>query len=255
VYKRRRFNQLQRQFSNDAMTSMTDWMGRLALATRQVKQEFEAQKGAAENLIARYEGIADGTEAATYAQIQLGKVADSTNVGFSLLNEQDLSRLRSAIDSANAKLKQMQEETRDARFELQSLNAELLEEKGLDDDAERLRAKIDYQQRLADIEKRRQEAEMSGNSALVGILNAQAATLRKIYSAKLANIEADKESETAGKKTAADWEHAENAIRGVGNALKEVRREARGVADTDLSGLNTQMNNLATGAERLRSVL
>jgi len=250
-----RFNQLQRQFSNDAILDMADWMGRLALATRQVKQEFEAQKGAAENLIARYEGIADGTEAATYAQIQLGKVADSTNVGFGLLNEQDLSRLRAAIDSANAKLRQMKEETQDARMELQALNAELLEEKGMDDQAERLRAEIDYQERLADIEKRRREAELMGNKELAGILSEQAATLRQIYSAKLANIEADKEAETAGDKTAAGWERAEKAIRGAGAALKEARGAAVGVAETDLSGLNTQMNNLAAGAERLRSVL
>ena len=250
-----RFNELQRQFSNDAMTSITDWMGRLAGATRQVKQEFEAQKGAAENLIERYEGIADGTEAATYAQIQLGKVADSTNVGFGLLNEQDLSRLRAAIDSANAKLRQMKEETQDARMELKSLNAELLEEQGLDEKAEKLRAEIDYQERLADIEQRRREAELMGNKELAGILSEQAATLRQIYSAKLANIEADKTAETAGDKTAKGWNRAEEAIRGAGAALKDVHGVARGVAEIDLSGLNTQMNNLAAGAERLRSVL
>lgn len=56
---------------------------------------------------------------------------------FDLLNEQDLSRLRSAIDSANAKLRQMKEETQDARMELKSLNAELLEEQGLDEKAEK----------------------------------------------------------------------------------------------------------------------
>ena len=87
------------------------------------------------------------------------------------------------------------------------------------------------------------------------VVNQQAATLRAIYSAKLANIEADKEAETAGDKTAAGWNRAEQAIRGAGAALKEVRGAAVGVAETDLSGLNTQMNNLATDAERLRSVL
>ena len=250
-----RFNQLQRQFSNAAMTSMTDWMGRLAGATRQVTQEYESQKGLLESLIDRYEGFADGTMSASEAQIHLGESAYNALNGFSLLNEQDLSRLRSAIDSANAKLRQMREETQDARMELQALNAELLEEKGMDDQAERLRAKIDYQERLADIEKRRREAELSGNDALVSILNQQAATLRAIYSAKLANIEADKEAETAGDKTAAGWNRAEQAIRGAGAALKEVRGAAVGVAETDLSGLNTQMNNLAAGAERLRSVL
>jgi len=149
----------------------------------------------------------------------------------------------------------MKEETQDARMELQALNAELLEEKGMDDQAERLRAEIDYQERLADIEKRRREAELMGNKELAGILSEQAATLRQIYSAKLANIEADKTAETAGDKTAKGWNRAEEAIRGAGAALKDVHGVARGVAEIDLSGLNNQMNSLATGAERLRSVL
>jgi len=249
------FNRLQRQFSTRPLESWTDWMKLVNRATDDVKNAFEGQKDSLESLIERYEGFANGTMSASEAQIHLGESAYNALNGFSLLNKQDLSRLRSAIDSANAKLKQMQEETRDARFELQSLNAELLEEQGLDEKAEKLRAEIDYQERLADIEKRRQEAELSGNSELVGILNEQAATLSAIYSAKLANIAADKEAETAGDKTAAGWERAEKAIRGAGEALKEARGAAAGVADTDLSGLNTQMNNLATGAERLRSVL
>ncbi len=231
------------------------WSRRLQLAVDGVKSSFHGQKDSLESLIDRYEGFADGTMSASEAQIHLGESAYNALNGFSLLNEQDLSRLRSAIDSANAKLRQMKEETQDARMELQALNAELLEEKGMDVQAERLRAKIDYQERLADIEKRRREAELSGNDALVSLLNQQAATLRAIYSAKLANIAADKEAETAGDKTAAGWERAEKAIRGVGEALKEARGAALGVAETDLSGLNTQMNNLATGAEWLRSVL
>lgn len=248
-------NGLQRAFSTKEPESWAEWMTMVYNATQTVKGAFEGQKASLESLIERYEGFANGTMSASEAQIRLGESAYNVLNSFSLLNEQDLSRLRSAIDSANAKLRQMQEETRDARFELQSLNAELLEEKGLDDDAERLRAKIDYQQRLADIEKRRQEAELSGNDALVSILNQQAATLRAIYSAKLANIEADKTAETAGDKIAAGWERAEKAIRGAGEALKEARGAAVGVAETDLSRLNTQMNNLATGAEWLRSVL
>ena len=56
-------------------------------------------------------------------------------------------------------------------------------------------------------------------------------------------------------KTAAGWERAEKAIRGAGAALQDVHGVARGVAEIDLSGLNNSMNSLATGAERLRSVL
>lgn len=249
------FNKLQRQFSTRHLESWADWMKLVNRATDDVKNAFEGQKASLEDLVAQYEGIADGTQAATAAQLHMGQVTEITSSRFDLLNEQDLSRLRAAIDSANAKLKQMQEETQDARMELQALNAELLEEQGFGDKAERLRAEIDYQERLADIEKRRREAELMGNKELAGVLSQQAYTLSQIYSAKLANIASDKEAETAGDKTAAGWERAEKAIRGVGAALQDVHGVARGVAEIDLSGLNNSMNSLATGAERLRSVL
>ena len=83
----------------------------------------------------------------------------------------------------------------------------------------------------------------------------QANALHELKMRQLQEEANDKEAETAGDKTAAGWERAEKAIRGAGEALKEARGAALGVAETDLSGLNTQMNNLATGAERLRSVL
>ena len=253
-----RFNELQREamrgFFGPA-EGFAGWAKRLQSAVRAVTDEFEGQKNTLETLAATYEGIADGTHAATDAQLRMGEVVGKTEADFALLNEQDLSRLQSAIEAANQKLREMQQETQDARNELQELNAELLEAKGLDQKANLLRQELDYQTRLADIEQRRREAELMGNRDLVALLDRQASVLGQINDAKIENIKADQEAETAGDKSAAGWGRAEQAIRGAGAALRDVHGAARGVSEIDLSGLNNQMNSLVAGAERLRGVL
>ncbi|HOW76831.1 MAG TPA: tape measure protein [Candidatus Competibacteraceae bacterium] len=250
-----RFHELQRQFSNDAMLDMNDWMGRLAGATRQVKQEFEAQKETAEALIAQYEGIADGTQDATAAQLRMGEVVGDTGREFGLLNEQDLSRLQSAIEAANQKLREMQQETQDARNELQELNAELLEAQGQDQKAELLRQELDYQERLAAIELRRREAELLGNRDLVALLDRQADVLRQINDAKVKSIQADANAEQAGDKVARSWVNAEAAVRATKSTLGEVHSLSTKIAQTDLSGFEKGMTGVADAATKLSRIL
>ena len=250
-----RFHELQRQFSNRVILDMGDWMGLLAGATRQVKQEFESQKGAAEELIAQYEGIADGTQAATATQLRMGEVVGDTGREFGLLNEQDLSRLQSAIEAANQKLKEMQQETQDARTELQELNAELLEAQGQDQKAELLRQELDYQERLAAIELRRREAELLGNRDLVALLDRQADVLRQINDAKVKSIQADADAEQAGDKVARSWVNAEAAVRATKSTLGEVHSLSTKIAQTDLSGFEKGMTGVADAATKLSRIL
>lgn len=250
-----RFQELQRQFSNTAILDMADWMGLLAGATRQVKQEFEGQKSTAEALIAQYEGIADGTQAASAAQLRMGEVVGDTGREFGLLNEQDLSRLQSAIEAANQKLREMQQETQDARNELQELNAELLEAQGMDQKAELLRQELNYQERLADIEKRRREAELLGNRDLVALLDRQADVLRQINDAKVKSIQADANAEQAGDKVARSWVNAEAAVRATKSTLGEVHSLSTKIAQTDLSGFEKGMTGVADAATKLSRIL
>jgi len=250
-----RFQELQRQFSNTAILDMADWMGLLAGATRQVKQEFEGQKSTAEALIAKYEGIADGTQAASAAQLRMGEVVGDTGREFGLLNEQDLSRLQSAIEAANQKLREMQHETQDARNELQELNAELLEAQGQDQKAELLRQELDYQERLAAIELRRREAELLGNRDLVALLDRQADVLRQINDAKVKSIQADANAEQAGDKVARSWVNAEAAVRATKSTLGEVHSLSTKIAQTDLSGFEKGMTGVADAATKLSRIL
>ncbi len=108
---------------------------------------------------------------------------------FKLLDDQDLAGLRSAIDSANDKLREMQEITQSARDKLASLNADLLEAQGQDQKAELLRQQLDYQQQLAEIERQRQEAENAGNTEALSVLNQQRDVLEEINRIKTADIQ------------------------------------------------------------------
>lgn len=250
-----RLNQLQASFANAAMTSIADWMGRTAGAVRQVTQEYESQQGRLDALTETLQHFADTGEYTSTVQRAMAAASGNAADQFTLLGQEDLSNLRSALDSANQKLRDMQQATEDARTRLSELNAELLEAQGQDKKAELLRQQLDYETRLAEIEKQRQEAELLGNRELVAILTQQEQVLRQINAAKVESIQSDDKTEQAGDKVANSWNRAEAAIRSTGAALGEVHNLGQRVAEIDLSGLNTQMTGLASQADKLRSVL
>lgn len=169
--------------------------GTINKALADSKLAFYEQQLAAEKLTDQYEKVAEtgktGFQDVGAALKKLTYDSEQTIGSFNLLDDQDLSRLRAAIDAANDKLREMQEETQSARDSLAEMNAELLEAQGLDAKAELLRQQLDYQQQLADIEAQRQEAELSGNRELITILNEQRKVLEQINRTKVANIEAD----------------------------------------------------------------
>ncbi|MCO5247316.1 MAG: hypothetical protein M9927_26415, partial [Anaerolineae bacterium] len=160
----------------------------IELATGKAKKAFYEQAIAAENLA---QGLDRAMESTAGFLKQTVDHAEKASQGLHLLDDQDLSRLRAAIDAANDKLREMQEETQSARDSLAEMNAELLEAQGLDAKAELLRQQLDYQQKIADIEAQRQDAELSGNRELITILNEQRKVLEQINRTKVANIEAD----------------------------------------------------------------
>ena len=249
-----RFDQLQRTTGNIA-TSIADWMGGTAGAVRQVTQEYESQQGRVAALTATLQQFADTGEYTSAVQQAMAQASDNTVRQMTLLDAQDLGNLRAALDSANAKLKEMQQETEDARAKLAEMNAELLEAQGENQKAELLRQQLSYQERLADIERQRREAELLGNRELMAILDRQAAVLRQINDAKVASIQADQGGQQSGDRVANSWTRAETAIRSTGAALGEVHDLGQRVAGLDLSRLHTQMTGLTTQASRLRDVL
>lgn len=181
-----------------ATSAWGKWQAAIELATGKAKAAFYEQAIAAEEAAQRIER---GIDTNLQQLQQMVEGVENAKRGFNLLDEQDLSRLESAIDAANNKLREMQEETQDARARLAELNAELLEEQGADDKAALLRQQLDYQQQLAEIEAQRQEAELTGNRELLTILAQQEALLTKINQTRVNNIQAEAEANRAERTT------------------------------------------------------
>lgn len=244
-----RFNELQSiMLSTTNAQGMAGWMGQIAAVTQTVTQEFESQKARLTDLtntLARYADTGQYTATVQQAMIQSAGDLDQQ---YTLLNAQDLDNLRAALDSANQKLRAMQQETQDAKDRLAELNAELLEAQGADQKAQLLRQQLSFQQQLAAIEKQRAEAEAAGNRDLLAILADQEAVLRQINDAKTRNIAADTASESAGDRLARTWRGAADAVDATGTALARLN-------GTDLTRLHTQVTGIAEQAGKLRDAL
>lgn len=175
------------------------WVAAVANNARDIEQAFLSQRLQVQRAIdtlTEYNRTGVLTGSVQQAMIQN---AGDLSAQFGLLDEQDLDKLRSALDSANAKLAEMQALTQDAKDRLAELNAELLEAQGQDAKAAQLRQQLDYQQQLAEIEASRAEAAAAGNRELVAIYDQQIAKLEEINRVKLANLAADaKAAATSG---------------------------------------------------------
>ncbi len=231
-------------FESELLTTvnmMDTFVTAVAGAETAAKAAFYEQALAAENLRVRIEEM---TKSAG-ANLESMAASAEKNIGsFGLLDEEDLSGLRSAIDDANAKLREMKEATDDARFRLAELNAELLEAQGLDQKAELLRQQLDYQQTLAEIEARRQEAELMGNRELVTILTEQKSTLDQINRVKVANIQADSENQAS----------TDAATQRVSRLADETERAARAMNTLGSSSLATLSDQAGSLRQHLQSV-
>lgn len=174
-----------------ATTGFEKFESAMELAALQTKKLWNEQARDAE--IAR-QSIERMTESGNIQMGTLKSAIQDVNGGFTLLDQQDLSGLQSAIDAANAKLRQMQQEAEDARANIARLNAEIAAEQGDTEKAALLKQQLDYQQALADIEAKRSQAELEGNRELVALYDEQARKLNELNALKERNIKADAES-------------------------------------------------------------
>ena len=174
-----------------ATTGFEKFESAMELAALQTKKLWNEQARDAE--IAR-QSIERMTESGNIQMGVLKQAIQGVNGGFTLLDQQDLSNLQSAIDAANAKLREMQAEAEDARANIARLNAEIAAEQGDTEKAALLKQQLDYQQALADIEAKRSQAELEGNRELVALYDEQARKLTELNALKEKNIKADAES-------------------------------------------------------------
>jgi len=160
----------------------------------QARKAYLEQAIAATELAGRLKDASDGANTNTNALRNLVSEAEHSINGMELLNQQTLSRLQSEIDAANKKLQQMQQEAEDARATIARLNAEIAAEQGDTEKAALLKQQLDYQQALAEIEAKRNQAELEGNRELVALYDEQARKLTELNALKEKNIKADAES-------------------------------------------------------------
>lgn len=142
------------------------WMMETFVRSEQVKVSYLEQKRALQSLMQSYESGSMSTEA-------FARSAASARRNLDLLDESDLSGLESAIEAANQKMRQMGESTRGT---LESLQMELLQLKGTEEEIEKAR----FASRRRDLQAQQAEARQSGDGSAVANLQAALRTLNEI---------------------------------------------------------------------------
>lgn len=242
-----RFYELQGAVTSHA-AGWDGWAAGTARAAQEVKTAYETQKAAVDAMTTALQDYADTGEWSASVQQMMIRAGGDLTSQFDLMDQQSLDGLRSALDSANDKLREMADTTQSARDKLASLNADLLEAQGQDQKAELLRQQLDYQQQLAEIERQRQDAENAGNTEAVAILNQQRDVLEEINQVKLANIKNEGANTSAVSKTTQNY-------RDLSSAISAAREAAAGLASTDMSGLAESAASIKSSFSDIRGLL
>lgn len=142
------------------------WMMETFIRSEEVKVSFLGQKRALQDLMRDYENGSISTE-------QFARRAASARRNLDLLDESDLSSLDSAIESAKQQMQSLGDSTRST---LDSLQMELLQLKGTEEEIEKAR----FASRRRDLQAQQAEARQSGDGSAVANLQAALRTLNEI---------------------------------------------------------------------------
>ena len=165
-----------------------------------------------------------------------------------LLDEEDLSNLRAALDDARNRLSDLKDEADEARDAIAQLNAEIAAEKGDDETARRLELEIEQRKRLGELEKALEQARAAGNRELVTLYEEQRGKLNQLYRLKEQNLEADLRGEESGQRT-------KSTLTEIADEAERASRAIGGLGGVDLSGLQSQTDRLKTSFTDLNAVL
>ena len=178
-----------------------DWATKTAYAADSVAQAYRDQKAQLDGTVATLQRFVDEGGNVTAAQQAMIQSGGNLQNQYALLDEQDLDNLRGALEDANQKLIEMQQEAQDAQDAIAALNAEIAAEKGDTATADRLTLELEQKQKLADLDAKIRQAEMQGNRELVAALNEQKQKLEELYRLKEKNLEADIKAQQQQAKT------------------------------------------------------
>lgn len=202
-------------------------------AKESAKAAFYEQAIQAEQLADSIHGMAER------GRIDLGtlqQAVQGATGGFSLLDKQDLDHLRSEIDAANDRLKQMQDEATSAKDRLAELNAEIAREKGDDATAKKLQLELEQRQALAEVEANLAKARLEQNQELVRLYEEQQRKLQTLYDLKSRNLEQERQ---------------QTAQTGQANAGTPTGSGSSGVTTGAAAGKTYTLNLVAPGGKTL----
>lgn len=167
------------------------WANEVAGKALDIEAAFLGQKQRLLELIETLNKYADTGEMTGLVQQSMIQSSSDLDKQFSLLNDQDLSTLRSALADANDKLQKMQDEAQSAKDKLSELNAEYAAEKGDQATSDRLKTQLEQRQALAEAEKNLAAAQQANNRELIALYQQQIDKINQLYDLKLKNLAAD----------------------------------------------------------------
>lgn len=175
--------------------SVGRYMDMIQRAGAMAERSYYEQKLQAEQLEEALKKIGE-TGGSSFASLDaamqyVNGTAKVTQESLYLLSEQDMDQLTSAIDGANQKLREMQEEAQSAKDKLAELDAQIAEAQGDKDRADRLKLELEQQRALAEVEKKLTEARALGERELIALYEEQKRKLAELYTLKERNLDQD----------------------------------------------------------------
>lgn len=162
--------------------SLEQWRDALADRT------FERIKGQFEDMAGLVDRLTEKLQSGQFSAQELEQAGRLANSAFSLLGDQQLAPLRSALEQA----KQLTESARDsAQGMLEGILQRLYQAKGLLVDLENL----DYQRQRRELESALQAAIQVGDAATVGMIRQAIAALEELHQINLARIREQADAE------------------------------------------------------------
>ncbi|RLV61006.1 phage tail protein [Parashewanella curva] len=147
-------------------------------AISRMARQWQVAAGKAERLYLQQQksmvGIINDLEDVDYVNVRMIERAEQASKSFSILNNQDLSRLTNAIDAAKNKMNELKQSAKET---VSSIQDELDEFEGRQADIERRR----YEQELASLRAKLEAAKVTGDKNLIADLKRAESNLKKIY--------------------------------------------------------------------------
>lgn len=208
---------------------------RSANAANAARKAYLDQAIAAESLGAELTAMVGSADANARSLFDMAAQAQAAKAGMDLLDQTRLDKLQSAIDAANAKLREMQQEAQSAADRIAELNAEIAAEKGDTATADKLKLQLEQQQALADVEAKLAEARRAQNRELIALYEEQKRKLQELYDLKEKNLEQDQRQQTQQTPTGGSGTSPATGGSGAAAPAKVYRLDLAGVGGKTLT--------------------